>query len=183
MEAANRELEPETLQIPLLPNNPLKRIGHIWQGQINFPFRALREYTYACGWCRTQLPGPLALPSSESDSSQLPFVGRGSPSRLTLYHEGAISGSITFSAVFPESMSSVVVLTNSAPLNYDGPRFIAQRLIETIFATTPPDVDLLLESSRKSVEASKTCVANIRREFDQTRTETKSTRPLETYTG
>lgn len=181
MEAANHELESEAT--PISPKNPLRQIGHIWQGQINFPFRSMREYTYVCGWCRTQLPGPLALPSSETESSQLPFVGRGSPSRLTLYHEGAISGAITFSAVFPETMSSVVVLTNSAPLNYDGPRFIAQLLIETMFGVTPPDISSLLESSRKSVEATKSFVADIRREIDKSRTETKPTRPLESYIG
>ncbi|KFY95457.1 hypothetical protein V500_02772 [Pseudogymnoascus sp. VKM F-4518 (FW-2643)] len=103
-----------------------------------------------------ELPGPFALPSSEKDRSQLPLVGKGAPSRLSLYHEGAISGSITFSAVFPETMSSVVVLTNSVPLNYDGPRFIAEVLIEVMFGVTPPDINSFIERSKKSVKAATT---------------------------
>jgi CubicO group peptidase (beta-lactamase class C family) len=119
MEAGNAELEFDAQKVA--ENSPFRQVGRIWEPCINFPFRVLREYSYSLGWCRTQLPGPLALPNVEADRSQLPIVGKGTTSRLAISHEGAISGIVSFAALFPETTSSVIVLSNSTPLNYDGP--------------------------------------------------------------
>ena len=181
MEAGNHELEFDTVKIA--DNNPFKQIGKVWEPAINFPFRVLREYSYSLGWCRTQLPGPLALANSETDRSQLPIVGKGTPSRLAIYHEGAISGSVTFAALFPETNSSVVVLSNSTPLNYDGPRFIAELLIETLIGGTDANIQSILQRSRNSAEEMKGFVDGLQKELTSTRTVHESVRQLEEYTG
>lgn len=185
LEAGNAELEFGNVP-PKKSTNPFKQIGHIWQGKVNLPFQSLREYTYASGWCRTQLPGPLAVPAlAETDRSQLPLVGRGSPPRLAIYQEGSISGAGSFAAIFPETQSSVVVLSNSVPLNHDGTRFIGEILIETMFGSDTENINIesILARSEKSAKASTEAISKTKDTLDSQRTVQAATRSLDSYIG
>ncbi len=70
-----------------VPQNPLKGLKHIWRGMVSLPAPTLREYSYAFGWFRVQLP---ALPPFADDHGPgiNPPLGQGLPSRLGLIHGG-----------------------------------------------------------------------------------------------
>jgi hypothetical protein len=99
-------------------SSPFKQVKHLISAHIPFDEPSFRETSYAQGWCRAQLPArigqtglnPLVLPT-------MPIVGKGSPSRLVIYHSGSLVGSLTAVNLFPETHSAIVVLTNSLELN------------------------------------------------------------------
>ncbi|KAI1120719.1 putative D-aminoacylase [Nemania abortiva] len=91
------------------------------------------EQTYAMGWIRTQLPAELGIMGLNSGLVQeMPVVGRGSGSRLALYHQGNLPGATSAVYLFPETNSGVVVLANAFGLS-DVPDWISQAIISTLF--------------------------------------------------
>lgn len=181
MEAGNAELEFDAVKVS--EANPFKQVARIWEPAINLPFRVLREYSYSLGWCRTQLPGPMALPNNEADRSQLPTIGKGTPSRLVIYYEGAISGIVSFSALFPETNSTAIVLSNSTPLNYDGPRFIAELLIETMIGGTESTIQSIITRSKQSADEMRAFVDGLIDQISKTQTHPEPVRKLDEYVG
>lgn len=98
------------------------------------------ESTYGLGWIRTQLPGQLgAMGLNPWLVKKMPVVGRGSSSRLAIYHQGNLPGSTSAVYIFPQTQSGVVVLANAYGLS-DVPDWIAQSVIDVLFNhRTPAD--------------------------------------------
>ncbi|KAG4429601.1 hypothetical protein IFR05_014908 [Cadophora sp. M221] len=65
-------------------DNLFKLMPQLFEGKIGLLNQSLREYTYASGWMRAQLPNIVDLFSDYSP----PELGRGSPSRLMVHHQG-----------------------------------------------------------------------------------------------
>lgn len=96
---------------------------------------SLRERSYAMGWIRTQLPGVTGLMGDNLrilPLEDMPVIGQGMASRLAMYHQGATVGYFPSVYIFPETQSSVVVLTNSIALG-DAADWVAQALIQSLF--------------------------------------------------
>ncbi|KAK3937297.1 protein flp [Diplogelasinospora grovesii] len=79
------------------------------------------------GWVRTQLPGVEIKDS--------PLLGSKDRSLLMIYHQGATVSYYSFIALFPETDSAVVVLTNAISLS-DTADWIARALIQDLFNFT-----------------------------------------------
>ncbi|KAH6991327.1 beta-lactamase/transpeptidase-like protein [Ilyonectria sp. MPI-CAGE-AT-0026] len=159
---------------------PLKGVLDLWQGHILLPSRSLRERSYAYGWARTQLPGILS-PGDNGKSELDPMVGTGAPSRLALHHGGSIPGFNTYNALFPETGSAIVVLTNSLSLN-GGVRWIGELLIEALFNNLDNAQDYG-KLARMSVASSLERHINVNRSLADGRTAKTPTHPLNSYVG
>ncbi|KAF2807649.1 beta-lactamase/transpeptidase-like protein [Mytilinidion resinicola] len=160
--------------------NPIKNILKLWRGQMPLPSRSLREHSYAFGWARAQLPAILA-PGDNGKSELSPVVGTGAPSRLALYHGGSIPGYNTYNALFPETGSAVIVLTNSLSLN-GGVRWIGELLIEALFDNLENAVDYG-DLARKSAKSTIDEVADLNKKLSDGQTVSKPTRSLDSYVG
>ncbi|KAF4461083.1 Peptidase S12 Pab87-related C-terminal [Fusarium albosuccineum] len=98
---------------------------------------SLRERSYGYGWIRTQLPGVVGIIGDNVDlyrgiQYHPPLGSSKDEPRLMLYHQGSTVGYYTFLALFPESDSAVIVLTNSIALS-DAADWIARILIKALF--------------------------------------------------
>ncbi|KAI9853910.1 MAG: hypothetical protein M1813_001625 [Trichoglossum hirsutum] len=163
---------------PPSPNNPLKQLQHLWRGTISMPSISLREHSYASGWVRAQLPSIMDMDGSAIAG---PIVGMGKPSRLALYHQGNIPGFATFCAVFPETESAVVVLTNSMALN-DAVKWIGELLIENLFDNNV-DPNIYVELSKTTAEMGASVMSDILKELTDSRTVKHPLRRPHAYTG
>lgn len=175
-------------------NNPLRQLPTLWKPHIALPFPSLREYTYALGWVRAELPtqlsftGPDTVPP-ESPYLLPPIVGFGAPSRLALVHSGNLPGSVAYAALFPESSAAVVVLANSVALT-DTARLVAGVLIDALFAPSDSSQQRREERwnehisyARVTAEAGKHWVERMARELHGGKTVRRPVRPLHAYTG
>ncbi|KAI5794145.1 putative D-aminoacylase [Pyronema domesticum] len=178
MEAANFEIENKGQPDP---KNPFKQMHQLWRGMVGMPFSSLREYSYASGWVRAQLPAILGLDSPSPGPGGNGRVGYGLPSRLALLHQGVIPGSTAFAGLFPESSSAVIVLANSFGLA-DTVRIVGELLIETMF-----DNNITVEDyvgfARKTASSSSCYLSKIKKRLMAERTVLKPANPLEFYTG
>lgn len=106
----------------------------------------------------------------EDDRSKLPIVGKGTPSGLAIYHEGVISGLATSGALFPDTTSSVLILSNSTLLEYDDPRFIAEVLIETLIGGTDVNIQNIspIQRSQNSAQEMKGLVGGLHKSSRRT---------------
>jgi CubicO group peptidase (beta-lactamase class C family) len=134
------------------PSTTLKQIPHILSNQIAMAAPSLLERSYGFGWARAQLPGVVGLLGTNKtiwDISEQPVLGAGSTSRLMIYHQSGETGHSSFIAIFPETQSAVVVLTNTTSVS-DAGDWIARTLIEGLFNhSNPVDHALLAEQARK----------------------------------
>ncbi|KAH8734316.1 beta-lactamase/transpeptidase-like protein [Ilyonectria robusta] len=163
-----------------IDHQPLEGVLDLWQGHTLLPSRSLRERSYAYGWARTQLPGILS-PGDNGKSELDPMVGTGAPSRLALHHGGSIPGFNTYNALFPETGSAVVVLSNSLSLN-GGVRWIGELLIEALFNNLDNAQDYG-KLARMSVASSLERHINVNKSLADGRTAKTPTRPLDSYVG
>ncbi|KAI1323170.1 beta-lactamase/transpeptidase-like protein [Xylariaceae sp. FL0255] len=92
----------------------------------------LLEQTYACGWVRCQLPGPLGGIGLNSSQTTMPVVLEGGESHLCIYHQGMMSGSVSNISLIPDTETIVAVMANSSHLG-DAADWISQMIIEEIF--------------------------------------------------
>jgi CubicO group peptidase (beta-lactamase class C family) len=181
MDAAHHEMTyAKEKEPPPKPKHVLRRVRQLWQGQIPLPSRSLREHSYAFGWARAQLPAILS-PGDDGPSELNPVVGTGAPSRLAVYHGGDIPGYSTHAALFPETGSGVVVLSNSMSLN-GGVRWLGELLVEALFdnLANAPDYRVVAgESARRGAQRAR----NVNARLAAGRTVERPTRPLREYVG
>ena len=115
------------------PGSPFKQVVTCMSNQNPMPGDTLLEQSYGLGWIRAELPGPMgAVGLNPGLVDSMPIVGKGSSSRLAIYHQGSIGGALSFVALFPETDSVVVVLANALALN-DVADWIGQFLVELLF--------------------------------------------------
>ncbi|KAJ5367119.1 D-aminoacylase [Penicillium brevicompactum] len=114
---------------------PFCQTTTILSPQVPMPGSSILENTYAMGWVRTQIPQPLGSTGTNGAFMKImPFVGRGSPSRLVINHNGSLSGFFSAVLLLQETDSAIVVLTNSISKN-DCSDWISQLLLEALIDT------------------------------------------------
>ena len=92
-----------------------------------------RETSYAFGWARVQLPGPMGAVGCNPllMPHGMPVVGKGALSTLVCYHQGNPPGALAAMSIVPETQSAIVVLSNSLTLN-DTPDWVEQLVLEEL---------------------------------------------------
>lgn len=121
------------------PHSPLKQVNHIMSAQIPIGSPSYHETSYALGWARTQLPGPLGaiglngqwLPGPPGSPTGMPFAGKSITPQLVIYHQGSNPGVLAAANLLPESQSAIVVLSNTLAIN-DCADWVGQLLLETL---------------------------------------------------
>ncbi|KAH8764189.1 beta-lactamase/transpeptidase-like protein [Diaporthe sp. PMI_573] len=96
---------------------------------------SIRERSYGIGWVRTQLPGVVGMIGDNSglwDVADSPEFGTKEQPILMIYHQGATVGYYSFIAIFPDTSSAVVVLTNSIALS-DSADWIGRAVTKALF--------------------------------------------------
>ncbi|RPA82952.1 beta-lactamase/transpeptidase-like protein [Ascobolus immersus RN42] len=144
-----------------------KNLRTIVGAQISFPGQpGLREQSYAGGWVRCQLPGPLGRVGLNPCYAEMPIIGNGSPSRLDLYHQGLMPGSLSVVHVLPETKVGIIVLQNSTAPN-DTADLISQEILQTLYRHQNP-VDFVAfaqDITKKSFAA----MEKVQRQLDEKR--------------
>lgn len=161
----------------------LKQIPEILRPQIAIDSKLLPGQSYAFGWLRAHLPGVVGLMGDNPDLweiSDLPILGDGGEPRLIIYQQGATVGYYSFLALFPETQSAVVVLTNSIAMS-DVAEWVGRILIEALFdfPIRTDYVSLSREGKHRRLQLFKDMQANLAKERAP---ETKPL-PLEAYVG
>ncbi|KAH7137374.1 beta-lactamase/transpeptidase-like protein [Dactylonectria estremocensis] len=117
------------------PDGIVKEVQSIISSHIAIENPSLRERSYGYGWLRTQLPGPVGLIGGNADLwtiKESPILGTKDRPVLMLYHQGSTVGYYSFIALFPDTNSSVVVLTNSIGIS-DAADWISRVIIQALF--------------------------------------------------
>ena len=164
------------------PGSPLKQVSCLMSAQIPLDQETLNEASYAYGWVRAQLPGPLGAvgcnPSLMPDGT--PIMGKDAPSRLVLYHQGSLPGALSATFLVPESETVVVVMTNSLSL-CDTPDWVGQLMLEELFEI--PERNDYMAAATASVAKNLEWFSNVTEELRQKQKQNTSSRPLEVYVG
>ncbi|KAH7120090.1 beta-lactamase/transpeptidase-like protein [Dactylonectria estremocensis] len=116
-------------------NSIVKEAQSIVSSYIPIGNTSLRERSYGYGWLRTQLPGPVGLVGGNANLwtiHESPILGTKDRPALMLYHQGNTVGYQSFIALFPDTNSSVVVLTNSFGVS-DAADWISRVVIQALF--------------------------------------------------
>ena len=177
IDAARAEVE---LTTTVGSRGPLRGLKHLWRGMISVWTSTLREYSYAAGWFRAELPAPPPLVWGDGPGMD-PMIGHGLQSRLGLFHGGNIAGFTSWTAVFPETSSAVVVLSNSLPLA-DCVRLVGQLLIEELFGNTI-NASHYLEFAKSAAEQSASHMSHIKDDLLEHKTVDSPAYPLQAYVG
>ncbi|KAK5991154.1 Protein flp-like protein [Cladobotryum mycophilum] len=112
----------------------IKQVREIVSNHAAIENPSLRERSYGYGWVRTELPGPVGLIGDNAglwDIKESPVLGSPDQPLLMIYHQGSTVGYYTFVALFPDSDSAVVVLTNSIAVS-DAADWIARVIIKAL---------------------------------------------------
>ncbi|KAF3064577.1 Protein flp [Daldinia childiae] len=113
----------------------IKGLPYILSNHIAIENPSITERSYGLGWVRTQLPGVVGLIGDNSDLwdiDESPVLGVKDKPLLMIYHQGSTVGYYSFVALFPDTNSAVVVLTNSIGLS-DAADWIARVVIQALF--------------------------------------------------
>lgn len=174
MDAANSEVAPRP---STHRHNPFRQQKELLEGKIGVGSKTLREYSYASGWIRAQLPNVVDLFADYNP----PVLGEGANSRLMIHHQGYIAGNVAYAGLFPETTTAVVVLANSAGLT-DAMRLLGQVVVETVFENEI-DADEYLETARAAAQDNIKSVKEIHKELVAGKTTSAPTRVLSAYAG
>ncbi|KAH6898228.1 beta-lactamase/transpeptidase-like protein [Thelonectria olida] len=148
--------------------NPFKLVSQLLQSNIRLHSSSLREYSYASGWYRAQLPANVDFGASY----EVPALGTDSPSQLLLNHQGCLPSSVDYVGLLPEAAATVVVLGNSAGLT-DARRLLGQILVETVLENN------FNATKYDTIQA----IAQVHEELIDSRTISHPWRPLSVYTS
>ncbi|KAJ5679288.1 Peptidase S12 Pab87-related C-terminal [Penicillium macrosclerotiorum] len=118
----------------------IKQGSHLLGNQISIESTCDSEQSYGFGWVRSQLPGAVGVVGDNADiwgPSELPIFGARNAPQLMIYHQGATVGYYSFLALFPETQSAVVVLTNAIAFS-DPAEWIGRIIIQGLFDFAEP---------------------------------------------
>ncbi|KAI1126532.1 beta-lactamase/transpeptidase-like protein [Nemania abortiva] len=128
--------------------SPLKQIPTITAHRNPITSSSLHENTYALGFARAVTPstelGWISLNGPQRDL----VMGKKSPSRLVLYHNGGQSGYLSSFYLFPETGSAIVALGNTYGLG-DGPDWTCQAIMQAMF-DLKPEIDFVKASKLRA---------------------------------
>ena len=172
------------------PDLPLKQnVSSIMSSQIPLAAPSYHETSYAMGFARTQLPGPMGaiglngawLKDAPGRPGAFPLVGKEVPPQLVVYHQGSNPGVLTAFNLLPETQSAIVALSNTLAL-VDTADWVGQMLLEAV-------LDVPEQSKNKYVKITEDTVNNALAWFEplyktlrEGRT-SEAPRSLEEYTG
>ena len=140
------------------------------------------ENSYAFGWARVQLPGRIGAIGVNPGlvPNGMPIVGKGSPSQIVLYHQGSLPGALAVVVLLPETLSAIVVLTNTLSLN-DIPDWVSQLILEELLEV--PDKNDYVAAAKTSVAENANWYSSTVDELTKDRNDDTSPKKLEDYTG
>jgi hypothetical protein len=152
-------------------------------GKILIDQPSKNEASYAFGWARVQLPGRLGQigPNPGLLPQGMPLVGKGT-SRLLIFHQGNLPGSLTLAALLPEIERAVVVLTNSLALN-DVADWVGQLVIEELLDVTPNLRNDFIPLAEAAVAENLKWYPSVVEELEKGKKAGTSPMPLEQYVG
>ena len=160
---------------------PFRQVPALFTAHARIPGDSLLEKSYAYGWVRAELPGPLGGTGYHGNfMKEMPICGRGSSSRLVLNHTGSLAGYFSAGVLLPETQSAIVVLTNSISKN-DGADWLSQLLLETLIDCE--EKNDYVELARQSVDVSERMIRDLLRILEQGREPNTQPRDLEDYAG
>ncbi|KAM7195510.1 protein flp [Rhypophila sp. PSN 637] len=113
----------------------LKQMPYIMSNHAAVLNPSMRERSYGLGWVRTQLPGAVGVIGDNFPLwtvKDQPILGDKDHPLLMIYHQGSTVGYYSHIALFPDTNSAVVVLTNSIALS-DAPDWISRAIIQAMF--------------------------------------------------
>ena len=164
------------------PHSPLKQVNHILSAKIPMSGPSFGELSYALGWARVQLPGPMGHigynPSLMPEG--MPFVGKGASSRLVLYHQGSLPGALSAVILIPDIQSAIVVMSNSLALN-DCTDWVSQLVLEELLEV--PDRNDYIKAARTSAAESLRWYPDVMRQLAQDKTPNTTPKPCKAYEG
>lgn len=142
---------------PGTEDSVLKQVPEILSSHVAMENPSLRERSYGYGWVRTQLPGIVGLVGDNAglwDMEDSPILGTPDQPLLMIYHQGSTVGYYTFIALFPDSKSAVVVLTNSIAIS-DAADWVGRAFIQALFDIRDNNdyVKLAKEGNRKVIKS------------------------------
>lgn len=122
------------------PESPLRCVPALVSAKIPMDETSLLEKSYAFGWARVQLPGPMGAIGINAaiDPKKMPTVAKNTASKLVLYHQGNLPGVPASAILIPDSNSAIVCLTDS-PAKVDVPDLVGQLVLEEVLGV--PDSD------------------------------------------
>ena len=124
------------------PNNPFQSLTDTFSAHTPFPGNSLYESLYGMGWMRTQLPNQKCkLRTNNGLLGEQPAIGKGAASKLVIAHYESMPGSFAGANFFPETVSAIVVLTNTTPL-CDLTDWMTQLLTQNL-SNVPEKVDIV----------------------------------------
>ncbi|KUJ12379.1 beta-lactamase/transpeptidase-like protein [Mollisia scopiformis] len=129
-------------------SSPLKQVSTIVAHRNLITTSSVNENTYALGFARAMTPSTELWMISLNSPLRENVMGRASPSRLVLYHNGGQSGYLSAFYLSPETRSAIVALGNSYGLG-DGPDWTCQAIMQAMF-DLEPKVDFAEASRRRA---------------------------------
>lgn len=173
----------EKTRMNFTEDSPFKQVRTLAKAQIPLsPSCPENERSYALGWVRTELPGPLGdVGLNRMYVEQMPTVGKGvQKPLLVLHHQGSLPAFLNSVHLLPESNSAIVVLTNCMARN-DAADWLGQLLLEALIDN--PIKNDYLGLTKYSAEISVSLWPKMERELKERQTPGTPVKPLDEYVG
>ncbi|KAL9103693.1 MAG: hypothetical protein Q9163_001287 [Psora crenata] len=163
--------------------SPLEQLPIILQNHISLsPGPSELERSYALGWIRTVLPGPLGTVGlNPMYVDAMPLAGKGlKEPKMVYHHQGSLIDFLSSIHLVPSLRTAVVVLTNSMSIN-DAADWLGQLILEAVLDNPEPNDYLKL--AQDSVSVSKSLWPKMAEELEHTRIPNTPVRELCEYAG
>ncbi|KAI4088601.1 MAG: hypothetical protein LQ344_005939 [Seirophora lacunosa] len=180
MQAADDQISRNTTSTE---GSPLKQVSTLLENHINLSAAPSKlERSYALGWIRTMLPGPLGTVGlNPMYVEAMPLVGKGlKEPRMVYHHQGSLIDYLCSIHLIPSTRTAIVVLTNSMS-NNDAADWLGQLLLETVLDNSEPND--YVELARTSVETSNRLWSQMAEELEDARIPDTPVRELSEYVG
>lgn len=133
----------------------LKEVPYLISNLIPIQNPSIRERSYGLGWIRTQLPGLVGIMGDNAglwSVKDSPVLGTEETPVFMLYHQGSTVGYYSHVTLFPDTDTSVVILTNSIALS-DAADWISRTVIQALLGLEDGNdyVALAKEANKLSV--------------------------------
>ena len=180
MEAASDQLP---RNVTSTADSPFKQLPTLLQGHINLsPTPSELERSYALGWIRTVLPGPLGTVGlNPLYVDAMPLVGKGlKEQKLIFHHQGSLIDFLSSIHLIPSSRTAIVVMTNSMS-NNDAADWLGQLVLEAVLDNS--DQNDYVKLAKDSVENSNSLWPQMAEELENSRIPNTPVRELSEYAG
>lgn len=180
MEAADDQI---SKNVTSTERSPSKQLPTLLQGHVDLsPTPSKLERSYALGWIRTMLPGPLGTVGlNPLYVDAMPLVGKGlKEPTMVFYHQGSLIDFLSSIHLVPSSRTAIVVMTNSMS-NNDAADWLGQLALEAVLDN--PDRNDYVQLARSSVEISNKLWPQMAEELEDARIPHTHARELSDYVG